>query len=360
MTDERLEPLPSVACGLQLGLSSLLGACCQVFAEHQFECWGDTLPASGPILDPALAALLPAKARTFAFAARFLPRAQREPTVILYAFCRLMDDLVDEPPPGVGPPEIRRQLASWSAWLRDGDEAAIPEPVGLAVVVRALIAEHQLPAEYLLGLLNGLESDLGLVQIPDFTTLRRYCFLVAGTVGLAMSHLVGARQPEALAAAAELGIAMQLTNILRDLGSDLRAGRCYLPADELAAFGYTGERLATQALTGCRDDAFRKLMRFQIDRARRYYALGLVGVPLLPPEMRPAVLIAGRLYRAILDAIEASDYDVFQRRAATSTFTKLYEALTILVRLRFSARQSMAAPLAPGSEQLADLTAWLR
>jgi phytoene synthase len=227
-------------------------------------------------------------------------------------------------------------------------------------VLRDLIAEHQLPTSYLLGLLNGLASDLDPVQMVDFTALRRYCFLVAGTVGLAMAHLLGARQPEALAAAAELGIAMQLTNILRDLGSDLRVGRCYLPADELARFGYTGERLLAEALSGHVRDDFRALMRFQIDRVRQHYARGLAGVLLLPPEARPAILIAGRLYRAILDAIEAADYDIFRRRAATSTTTKLYEAASALVLLRLGGGRPLPDPVTSGPQRLAELTAWLR
>jgi phytoene synthase len=317
--------------------------------------------ASGPGLAPELAALLPTKARTFAFAARFLPPAQREPTVVLYAFCRLVDDLVDEPPPGLEPPEVRRRLAAWAAWLRpEPDLVAAPEPAALAWALRAIVERDQLPTSYLLGLLDGLASDLGPVRMADFDELRRYCFLVAGTVGLAMSHLLGARQPAALAAAAELGIAMQLTNILRDLGSDLRGGRSYLPAAELANFGYSVERLAALAV-GCQpDDDFRALMRFQIARVRRIYADGLAGVRLLPPESRPAILLAGRLYRAILNAIEANDYDVLQRRAFTSRLTKGYEALAALVLVRWPARRPPADQLVSPTERLAELTAWLR
>jgi phytoene synthase len=319
------------------------------------------LVAIRPVLDSELAALLPTRARTFAFAARFLPPAQREPTVVLYAFCRLVDDLVDEPPPGLEPSEIRRRLAAWEAWLRaEPGTVAAPGPVALAWALRAVVEQHRLPTRYLLGLLDGLESDLGTVRMADFTALRRYCFLVAGTVGLAMCHLLGARQPAALAAAAELGIAMQLTNILRDLGSDLRGGRCYLPAAELADFGYSVERLTALAVDGRPDDAFKALMRFQIARVRRTYAHGLAGVRLLPPETRPAILIAGRLYRAILNAIEANDYDVFQRRAFTSRLTKGYEALAALVLVRWSARRPPADELAPPPERLAELTAWLR
>jgi phytoene synthase len=312
------------------------------------------------VLPDDLAALLPDKARTFSFAARFLPREQRRQVVVLYAFCRLMDDLVDDPEPGANLLSIRSRLAAWRDWL--GDDAAgatPPEPVVLATSLRALIDERQLPPVYLRGLLRGLESDLDPVAIADFAALRRYCFLVAGTVGLAMAHLLGARRPEALVAAAELGIAMQLTNILRDLGSDLRAGRCYLPADELATFGYPIDRLAARANDGQRDEAFRALMRFQIGRARQHYERGLAGIPLLPAEARPAIMIAGRLYRAILEAIESNDYDVFRRRAATTTCTKLRVGISALVQLRFSAGRMRTSAPAPRSDSLTELTAWL-
>ena len=189
--------------------------------------------------------------------------------------------------------------------------------------------------------------------MPDFLTLRRYCFLVAGTVGLAMCHVLGSRRPEALAAAAELGIAMQLTNVLRDLGADLRDDRCYLPADELARFRYSPARLRALAWRGRPDDDFRSLMRFQIARARGYYARGLAGVWLLPARARPAILIAGRLYRAILGAIETSDYDVLHRRAVVSWRVKGYEALAALMLVRLWG--DVAVPEEPVSpaEQLA-------
>lgn len=286
-------------------------------------------------LTPDLAALLPQKARTFALASRFLPPAERRATVTLYAFCRSMDDLVDEPPPGLEPFEIRARLVAWRRWLADDWRTARPpEPVALGIALRDLIAEYDLPTGYLVQLLDGLLSDLGTVQMADFAQLQRYCFLVAGTVGLAMCHVLGARCPAALSAAADLGIAMQLTNVLRDLGADLRAGRSYLPADELARFGYTPERLRQAAQQRRLDDDLRALLRFQIARARGYYARGLAGVWLLPPASRPAILVAGRLYRAILGAIEASDYDVLGRRAVVSRRVKVYESVAALLLVR--------------------------
>jgi phytoene synthase len=308
-------------------------------------------------LTPELAELLPRKARTFALAARFLPAPQRQATIVLYAFCRYMDDLVDEPPAGLTPSLVRARLADWRRWLAAGPAAGrSPEPVALGNALREVIAEYALPTVYLTQLIDGVESDLDPVRMPGLPALERYCFLVAGTVGLAMCHVLGTRQPEALAAAADLGIAMQLTNILRDLGADLRAGRCYQPADELARFGYSHAQLQRLAIQGQTDDPFRGLMQFQIDRARGYYARGLAGVWLLPPAARPAILVAGRLYRAILNTIEASGYDVLQRRAVVSRRVKAYESLVALLLVRLWGDASVPAEIPPPAERLALLS----
>jgi phytoene synthase len=305
-------------------------------------------------LTPELAELLPRKARTFALAARFLPAPQRQATIVLYAFCRYMDDLVDEPAAGLTPREIRAHLTAWRRWLNAGPGTSrSPEPAALGNALRDVIAEYTLPTVYLTQLIDGIESDLDTVRMPGVPALERYCFLVAGTVGLAMCHVLGTRQPDALAAAAELGIAMQLTNILRDLGADLRSGRCYLPADELARFGYSHTQLQRLAIQGRPDAQFRALMRFQIERARGYYARGLAGVWLLPPEARPAILVAGRLYRAILDTIEASGYDVLQRRAVVSRRIKVYESLVALLLVRLWGDASVPAEVPPPAERLA-------
>jgi phytoene synthase len=310
---------------------------------------------SRPALTPALADLLPRKARSFSLAARFLPAPRRDATVVLYAFCRVMDDLVDEPPVGLSPSAIHAQLRDWRRWLESADGPS-PEPAELAVALRDVIAAYDLPTLYLTQLLDGLESDLGAVEMPDFVALRRYCFQVAGTVGLAMCHILGARQPEALAAAAELGVAMQLTNVLRDLGADLRAGRCYLPADELTHFGCPPDRLRVLAARRRPSDEVRALLRFQIARARGYYARGLAGVWLLPPEVRPAILVAGRLYRAILATIEANGYDVLDRRAVVPRTVKAYETLAALLLVRLWGNGVVPEALSSPAERLAELS----
>jgi phytoene synthase len=188
------------------------------------------------------------------------------------------------------------------------------------------------------------------VRIPDFAALRHYAMRVAGTVGVAMCHVFDVRHPAVLNTAAELGIAMQLTNVLRDVGGDLRRGRIYLPADEMRCFGYSEDRLIALALRGeGPDEDFKALLRFQITRARGYYARGLVGVWALPPAVRPAILIAGRLYGAILDQIEANGYDVLRRRAATSRLVKAREAMAALLIARLWGNRTAAEFPAPGA-----------
>jgi phytoene synthase len=301
-----------------------------------------------PSIPPALAGLLPARARSFALAARFLPAEQRGAVVVLYAFCRVVDDLADEPPPGVAPGEACARLHAWRRWLAGGLGGGVNGYAELAAALRGVVQQYEVPPSYLLGLLDGVESDLGPVEMPDFAALRLYCLRVAGTVGLAMCHVLGTRQREALAAAAELGIAMQLTNVLRDLGSDLRHGRSYLPADELAQHGYTPAHLRALAQRHSPpESALVVLLRQQTERARGYYARGLRGVWLLPPAARPGVLVAGRLYRAILDTIEAQGYDVLRRRAVVSRPAKLRETLAALLLVRLWGAEPVSAEGAP-------------
>jgi 15-cis-phytoene synthase len=315
-------------------------------------------------LTPDLARLLADKARSFSYAARFLPSDQREATRVLYAFCRTMDDLVDEPAPGGTPEEIRQRLGDWRAWLSAGAKTSdeLPEPAPLARGVSSVVAGYELPTRYLIALLDGVESDLGPVQMPDFPALRQYCMLVAGVVGLAMCHLLGVKGRPALSAAANLGIAMQLTNVLRDVGSDLRRDRIYLPADEMARFGYDEQRLRALAERGGRaDDDFRALMRYQIARASAYYERGLAGVWLLPPDVRAAILSAGRIYRAILGQIEANDYDVPRRRAITSGLVKAREGLAARALVLLWGRRVTLADESLGADSLCDedLARWL-
>ena len=171
-----------------------------------------------------------AKARTFWFAARFLPADRRHAVAGLYAFARAVDDLVDEPPPTLVPDDVLGQLAAWRGWLEQPTLLAPPDPALAAHVTPALLA-HGVPPAYLQMLVDGVASDLTRPEIRTWSELRAYCVLVASSVGLAMCHLLGAGDdPLAREAAVELGIAMQLTNILRDVGCG-PARRTRLSAD---------------------------------------------------------------------------------------------------------------------------------
>jgi len=275
--------------------------------------------------------LLATHGKTFHFAARFFPAKYRQAVVSLYAFFRTLDDRVDERGPNWNASEVRQELENWQAWLRtDWSSPAPREPLGTALA--ALLRECQLPVILFLDFLDGLLSDLDPQEFQYVHELDRYCYRVAGTVGLAMAHVLGGRSEQALTAARDLGIAMQLTNILRDVGRDLAAGRIYLSHDELARFGFSGPRLLqlSQEQQGP-DEHFRKLMCFQIQRARHFYRKGLSGVWLLAPECRPPILLAGRLYQRILTEIERRQYDVLRGRAATSLLTKVREAAVVLL-----------------------------
>jgi 15-cis-phytoene synthase len=309
--------------------------------------------------DHDLASLLPTRAHTFALATSLLPRGPREAVTVLYAFCRTVDDLVDEPVSGATRDETIAALAAWRRWLLLGlPPRALPEPASLAEALRAVVLGHDVPARYLLGLVDGVASDLEPARVPNFAALRRYAVQVAGTVGLAMCHVLGARDPITLAAAVELGIAMQLTNILRDVGGDLRAGRIYVPLDELAAFGYTPERFLDLAeQPDAADAAFGALMRHQIGRARAYYARGIVGVWRLPWRTRASILLAARLYRAILDEIEPCVQAVLTGRVATTRARKLREAAICTAVALF--HPGAAATPGPRPQTLQEALAWL-
>jgi len=220
-------------------------------------------------------------ARTFTFAAGFLDRERRHATEVLYAFFRTLDDLVDERPQDADIDQLRAELHRWDALVAD-PERALGAPSPLARALGATMLRYEIPPAYPQALLRGLEDDLDGRPIATVHDLERYAFRVAGAVGLAMCHVLGATTPTALAAASAVGIAMQLTNIVRDVENDLRRGRVYLPSDDLAQFPGALEALCVRRMS----PPLRDLMRHQIGRARRYYLAGATGVAELPPRVR--------------------------------------------------------------------------
>lgn len=251
-----------------------------------------------------------ANSNTFYMATALMPRPKKRAIRSLYAFCRISDDAVDR----AKDPE--KALAAWRARVAD-PEAVTQDPVLSAW--RETRRRYHIPGRYVDHLLQGISQDLTVTRYQTFDELAHYCYGVASTVGLMSMHIIGYESEDAISYAIKLGVALQLTNILRDVGEDWTQGRLYLPLDELAAFRLTEADIAAESV----DDRWRAFMRFQIDRARRLYAESLPGVALLHRDGRFAVAAAAELYRGILDDIEAHDYDVFHRRAHVSDALKL-------------------------------------
>jgi 15-cis-phytoene synthase len=270
--------------------------------------------------------ILATHGRTFHFASRFLSPKLRHDVATLYAFFRTVDDLVDIPSADRRTEDIRIELDAWQSWFQENRSFPAPrEPLGSRLA--AVLSEHCIPTAIFLDFLEGMVSDLEPQVIRDFNELYRYCYCVAATVGLAMAHIMRANSAQALVAAENLGVGMQLTNILRDVGGDLALGSIYLPQDELAHFGCSIDHLIQlfRDRSGP-DDRFRALMRYQVARAHRYYVRGMSGIWLLPIDCRLPILVASRLYRRILTLIERKDYDVLRSRASTSFPEKVREA----------------------------------
>lgn len=258
--------------------------------------------------------------KSFYFATRFFPPELARSAHAVYWFCRTTDDLVDE---CSSVEQGRRDLEAWACATRRAlDERRSSNRI-LEVFADA-VERHGIPHEYPFELIEGMRMDLNCTRYETFDELRVFCYRVASVVGLMMSHVIGFERPGdrqvGLDHAIDLGIGMQLTNILRDLGEDWGRGRVYLPAQEMAQFGYTVEMLSKSE----RNRAFDALMEFQIARARRYYAAAQPGIPMLNRDGRFAVQVASDVYRQILGRIEGAGNDVFSQRAVVPPFEKYW------------------------------------
>lgn len=249
--------------------------------------------------------------KTFFVASALLPSRKRHAVRALYAFCRTVDDIVDA---GDGD-QACGKLDLWRQRLTH-DAPIERDPVALAW--SAARHDFHIPALYAEQLIDGVRRDLTQRRYDTFADLANYCYGVACTVGLMSMHIIGFANAEAIPFAIRLGTALQLTNILRDVGEDWHNGRVYLPQEELAFFGLGDDDIAASRVT----NAWRRFMRFQIDRAHHLYAAAMPGVGLLDRDGRFAIRAAAELYAGILDEIKRNDYDVFFRRAALSSGQK--------------------------------------
>lgn len=254
------------------------------------------------------------EAKNFYYAFLTLPQERRRAIYVAYAFCRYCDDAVDT---AESVDQKMATLESLHASLNDAYTGRTSDPLFLAL---ADVADrHDIPEEYFKQVIHGVESDLTKVRYQDFEELRSYCYQVASVVGLICLQIFGYKDDSAREHAIDLGLAMQLTNIARDIQEDLGLGRIYLPQDEIARFGYSEEALEA----GIVNESFIDLMRFQAQRARGYFDSGFKLLPYLSPRSRACPAVMGQLYSKVLQRIEEAEFDVFQHRISLSKTEKL-------------------------------------
>lgn len=262
-------------------------------------------------------AIVAEHARTFHLASRFLPPEKRRAAFAIYAFCRTVDDTADA---DAGAAARRAALAGHVRALRRTLRGEPDGPVHREL--SRAIRIHGVPASVLFELLAGVARDTRGVRYATWGELSTYCAGVASTVGEMCVHVFGVdggagTRDRALGYGRTLGLAMQLTNILRDVGEDARRGRCYLPDDDLALFGLSRADVLSGAASG--DERWRPFMAFQIGRARALYEAALPGIALLAPDARRCALACALGYSTILGAIERRAYDTFGGRASPTT-----------------------------------------
>jgi phytoene synthase len=277
-----------------------------------------------PTPDPftAARAICRRHARSFYFSSFFLPREKRDAAYAVYAFCRLLDDATDEATDG---PASEATIERFRGILDDVYAGRVDESddteTGQALRAFAVtVNRYKIPRQYFEDVADGCRMDLTVTRYATWEELRVYCYRVAGVVGLIMCRVFGLTDKSAEAQAVLMGEAMQLTNILRDVGEDFARGRIYLPGEDLVRFGVTEPDLAA----GLADDRFRALMAFEIERARQLYRDGAAGLTALPDDgSRFTAAAMGVIYSGILRAIERQSYDVFHKRARLSMPQKL-------------------------------------
>jgi len=259
-------------------------------------------------------------AKTYYFASRFLPPEKRFAAYSVYAICRISDEIVDD------------QQATYLGGLaktRENIELAYSDIAlndNLLLAFRHTVNKFKIPQQYFAELLDGMKMDLKSNHYETFNDLYNYCYKVAGVVGLIMLKIFGTKDNRAEKYALDLGIAMQLTNIIRDIKEDFERGRVYIPQQELKQFGVTQEHLSKSKV----DENFKTLLKFQINRARQYYANCEKGMNLIDNKgSRFVALCMKEIYAAILGTIERNGYDVFSKRSYVDGLSKIHIALGI-------------------------------
>jgi phytoene synthase len=266
--------------------------------------------------------------KSFYFSASLLPREKRWATFALYGFCRYIDNLSDNPN-GRTPEQIRKTLQALKWELKTAYQRGTSEhPVIKPFIAVAL--HYHIPIKYPLELIKGVWMDTHIVRYQTFDELYLFCYRVAGVVGLMMTHILGYKNKQALHYAEKLGVAMQLTNILRDIKEDIRLGRLYLPLDEIIQFGCSEENIVREKMT----NHFHSLMQFQINRAHNYYDEANKGISMLEKNAQFAIYSASKIYRSILRKLELRNYNPFMGRVYVSEGKKIGILIEQLLRTK--------------------------
>jgi phytoene synthase len=254
---------------------------------------------------------------SFHYSFRLLDPARRAAITALYAFCREVDDVVDE----VSDPNVARvKLAWWRTEVEATFRGTPHHPVALALV--PVVRRYALQQSQLQTVIDGMQMDLDKTRYLDFTELEAYCHRVAGVVGVMSAEIFGYENPATRNYARDLGVAFQLTNIIRDVGEDARRGRIYVPQDDLARFGVS----SSDVLRARASPAFAQLMAFEVDRARGWYDRALGELPPSDRRAQRAGLAMAAIYRTLLDEIARDDFRVLDRRIALTPLRKLWIA----------------------------------
>ena len=273
-------------------------------------------------------------AKTFYFASRFLPPEKRNACYSIYAFCRYIDDLVDKNIfRSLNSEESLQKLAEaveeWRRQLKalyKGEYIDHPIMIALKDTISKFGIPENLPNE----LIDGVNMDITKTRYENFEDLKIYCYKVASVVGLMTTHVFGFRNDEAFGYAVDLGIAMQMTNILRDIKEDSLQGRIYLPAEEMKMSGYTEDELMRQT----QNSSFRELMEYQVKRAADYYDVADKGISMLERDSRVAVGLMSRNYRKILNVIKENDFNIFSKRVYVPIHRKLADVPSVVMEFR--------------------------
>jgi len=261
--------------------------------------------------------------KSFHFASGLLPEEKRSAVRALYAFCRTVDDIVDES----SDDERELRLEYWRTMIETGSFA---DNDLVAAAWADTVTRYHIPRHYALQLIDGVNRDLMQSRYQTFDELATYCYGVASTVGLMSMYIVGFKNNDAVPYAIKLGVALQMTNILRDVGEDYRNGRLYLPREELAFYGICEQDIAEGRVT----DNWRQFMKFQIDRTRQLYEESWEGMKMLEREGQLAIGAASVFYQGILAEIEKNDYDVFTQRANLSAMGKVGKIPALWVKIK--------------------------